>query len=240
MRNSADLFLLIQSLSKVEKMYFKKYTSMHVRGEVNNYTRLFNAFEKQKKYNEKKIISSFRNERFVKQFSVAKNYLYNLLLESLESFHESAESKLNSAIERVDILYKKRLNDQAAKIISSAKKIALHYEKHLHYLALVQRELLLISAKRYAGTSEEEIAEVFQGAFSEIARVKNVFDYWQLNVETYYHIKQKGEYVYIVETTDSSGRQFYRVRVGQLSVLEEANKLSQKLSESGYPAQVYP
>ena len=53
-------------------------------------------------------------------------------------------------------------------------------------------------------------------------------------------LKDKGEYAYIIETMDSSGRQFYRVRVGQLAVLDEANKLSQKLSSLGYPAQVYP
>lgn len=53
-------------------------------------------------------------------------------------------------------------------------------------------------------------------------------------------LKGKGEYAYIVETTDNAGRQFYRVRVGQLSALDDANKLSQKLSSLGYPAQVYP
>ncbi len=53
-------------------------------------------------------------------------------------------------------------------------------------------------------------------------------------------LKHKGEYAYIVETVDSSGRQFFRVRVGQLAVLDEANRLSHKLSSQGYPAEVYP
>ena len=45
---SNDLFQLIQSLSRTEKAYFKKYTSLHVIGERNNYVKLFNAIEKQK------------------------------------------------------------------------------------------------------------------------------------------------------------------------------------------------
>jgi tetratricopeptide (TPR) repeat protein len=54
-------------------------------------------------------------------------------------------------------------------------------------------------------------------------------------------LKQKGEYAYIVETMDSSlGRRFYRVRVGQLALLKEAQKLKVKLAQLGYPAQIYP
>ncbi len=50
----------------------------------------------------------------------------------------------------------------------------------------------------------------------------------------------QNEYAYIVETIDKSGAKFYRVRVGQLSRLEEAEKLDQKLSENGYPTRIYP
>jgi len=77
---------------------------------------------------------------------------------------------------------------------------------------------------------EKQYFAVQVGAFLDRAKAE------QLVVE----LKQRGEYVYIVETTDSAGRQFYRVRVGQLAILDEANKLSQKLSSLGYPTQVYP
>lgn len=195
MEKNNDLYDLIHSLSKGEKAYFKKYTSMHVRGEQNNYTRLFDALEKQKKYDEKKIRHRFRNERFMKQYSVAKNYLYALLLESLESFHTSVESKLGSLINQTDILQKKRLTLQAAKLIRSGKRTAAHYQKPLHYLALVQRELLLISGKRYAGTGENELAELFNDCYTKIDSVRNLFEYWSLNAQIYYHIKLKGGYV---------------------------------------------
>ncbi len=53
-------------------------------------------------------------------------------------------------------------------------------------------------------------------------------------------LQQKGEYAYIVETVDPQGRKFYRVRVGQLVLLDEAQKLKSKLSKAGYPTEIYP
>lgn len=53
-------------------------------------------------------------------------------------------------------------------------------------------------------------------------------------------LKQKQEYAYLVETADPQGRKFYRVRVGQLALLKEAKKLELKLSQAGYPTQIYP
>ncbi len=53
-------------------------------------------------------------------------------------------------------------------------------------------------------------------------------------------LKKKGEYAYLVETTDRDGRVFYRVRVGQLKSLNEANRMQEHLSKQGYPTHIYP
>lgn len=53
-------------------------------------------------------------------------------------------------------------------------------------------------------------------------------------------LKDKSEYAYIVETIDREGRIFYRVRVGQLSRLDDAQQLKVRLSKLGYPTQIYP
>jgi tetratricopeptide (TPR) repeat protein len=53
-------------------------------------------------------------------------------------------------------------------------------------------------------------------------------------------LRLAGEYAYIVETVDPRGRGFYRVRVGQLGKLREAEHLRAKLSRQGYPALIYP
>ena len=53
-------------------------------------------------------------------------------------------------------------------------------------------------------------------------------------------LKEKQEYVYIIESFDQLKQKLYKVRVGQLSLLEEAVKLSSKLSRQGYSTQIYP
>ncbi len=53
-------------------------------------------------------------------------------------------------------------------------------------------------------------------------------------------LKGKGEYAYLVETQDHEGRVFYRVRVGELKNLHEANTMQKRLSNQGYPTHIYP
>ena len=53
-------------------------------------------------------------------------------------------------------------------------------------------------------------------------------------------LKQKAEYAYIIESVDTQNRKFYRVRVGQLAMLKEAQALKNRLAKFGYPAQIYP
>jgi len=78
--------------------------------------------------------------------------------------------------------------------------------------------------------NEEQHFAVQVGAFIDRKRAED------LTVE----LQQKGEYAYIVETLDYEGRTFYRVRVGQLTLLDDAQKLKTKLSKAGYPTQIYP
>lgn len=53
-------------------------------------------------------------------------------------------------------------------------------------------------------------------------------------------LRTKYPYAYIVETVDKAGQKFYRVRIGQFSLLEEALSMARRLSELGYPTLIYP
>ena len=72
MANTNRLFELIHSLSKNEKRYFKLFAGFQM-GE-KKYLLLFDAIAEQKEYDEQKIITKFKGERFLKQLPVAKNY----------------------------------------------------------------------------------------------------------------------------------------------------------------------
>ncbi|MBI3602811.1 MAG: SPOR domain-containing protein [Candidatus Omnitrophica bacterium] len=53
-------------------------------------------------------------------------------------------------------------------------------------------------------------------------------------------LKSGGQYAYIVETTTSDGKKFYRVRVGQMASLLDVQTLEAQLSHQGYPTLIYP
>jgi len=53
-------------------------------------------------------------------------------------------------------------------------------------------------------------------------------------------LSRRGEYAYIIEMVDRQGRKFYRVRVGKLALLDEAEKLKSKLTGLGYPTHIFP
>ncbi len=122
---SDDLFLLIKSLSKTEKRYFKKFSDLHGK-EDNQYLRLFDAIAAEKVYDEDALRKKFQGQAFLRQLPVAKNYLYSKILDSLEFFHRDASihSSVRRNIFRAEVLQKKGLYDQSMKLLRKARKEA--------------------------------------------------------------------------------------------------------------------
>ena len=77
---------------------------------------------------------------------------------------------------------------------------------------------------------EKQFFAVQVGSFTERARAEQLMQ----------ELKGKDEYAYIVETMDPNHKTFYRVRVGELGKLKEAQNLKSKLAKLGYPTRIYP
>src|SRR3990172_3171206 len=119
---SQDLFLLIKSLSKTEKRYFKKFSDLHGKQD-NQYLILFDAITKQKQFDEEALKKQFKGQAFLRQFPVAKNYLYSRILDALEFYHRdsSIHSSVRRNIYRAELLQKKGFYDQSMKLLRRAK-----------------------------------------------------------------------------------------------------------------------
>lgn len=188
MTPSKDLFDLIKSLSKSEKRYFKIYASMQ-KGD-KNYMKLFNEIENQSVYDEAGIKEKFKNEKFIKQLTFTKNYLYKLINKSLISFHgsNSIDFKLNEIINKCKILFKKALYRQFFQNIKLGKKTALEYERFHHYLQFLELEKVLIIKKIIPDSSDTKI---FASEAVILKKIENINDYQKLisELETYYRSK---------------------------------------------------
>lgn len=108
---SKDLFLLIKSLSKGEKRNFKLQAGI-MTGD-KKYIQLFDSLDRQEDYDEQKLSRDYVGG----QFSVAKNYLYKLIMRSLSHYHKGKRIDLASKIQQVNILAEKELYEQADKLL---------------------------------------------------------------------------------------------------------------------------
>ncbi|MCB0397100.1 MAG: hypothetical protein KDD36_10620 [Flavobacteriales bacterium] len=172
MAKSTDLFDLIHSLSGNEKRYFMMQTALQ--SGHKKYERLYKLMEKQKVYDEKLIMKELGKDPMARQLSVAKNYLYNLIMKCLEGYYHSFGAEVRSQITRIEILYYKGLYKQCSTLITRVKKKIKSSERyHLMPEVLVWERMLVVrkeDLKRY----EKNIARIKVDEDEAIAIIQEV------------------------------------------------------------------
>jgi tetratricopeptide (TPR) repeat protein len=148
MLKKGNLFLLVKSLTKSEKRYFRLYAA--VGGSDTNYLRLFDAIDAQQNYDEAAIRHRFEGETFINQLHVTKIYLSDLILKALRNFHagSSVNATVLDLLRDVELLFDKELYGHCLLKLKKAEQLCRRYEK-LPLLAEVlawQRRLLLAQA----------------------------------------------------------------------------------------------
>lgn len=146
------------------------------------------------------------------------------------------EGKYDTAKETVEQLLKdhpqsSQLSLMYLKLARAHLKMA-HWKKASGYLEKIVKEFPESPEQHTARQLLEEkyFFAVQVGAYTERSLAQELVS----------ELKNKGEYSYIVETTDALGNPLYRVRVGELALLTDAQKLRDKLTQSGYSAAIYP
>ncbi|HYF02733.1 MAG TPA: hypothetical protein VEC36_05110 [Patescibacteria group bacterium] len=143
MKPANDLFLLIKSLHKGEKRFFKLYARKYEKDA--NYLRLFEAIDRQHEYDEQALKETFKNDKFAQRLSVTKEYLYEMILCSLRNYGTEVSPEMEVLALRRDIktLISKRLYRQAEKLIVKAKELALQYDLFHELLGILGDEAYL-------------------------------------------------------------------------------------------------
>ncbi len=191
---SDSLHRLIKSMNKPEKRYFKIYASRHS-SEKNNYLKLFEAIDTQKQYSEEAILKKFQKEIFINKFAIAKARLFETVLRSLDAFHanSSIDAQLKRQLHFAEILYKKSLYDQCARMLEAAKRMATKYEKYATLSEVFQWEKKLIEKDNYAGRNEEDLQKLLIEDVRIAERIKNFNDYWNIKSRLFVLLNKKGK-----------------------------------------------
>lgn len=181
MAKNDELHVLIHSLSRSEKRYFKLFCGREASG--GNYLKLFDEIDRQAVYKEAAIKKKFAKEKFVTQLHVTKHYLRNLILKSLRNFHSgiSKDAELKDLLRNVEILFNKELFGLCETELKRAESIALKYELISGYVEVKSwmRKLEQAQEPHHYAKFRELLLEQKE----KIKLLQNTNAYWQLAVE---------------------------------------------------------
>ena len=179
MKKNDDLFQLIKSLSRNERRYFRLFSQLQKGDKA--YLDLFNALDKLREYDEKLFKTKNREKNFISNLAWRKHHLYNLILKSLESYHESIDTEVYSLLHRNEVLYEKGLFKQCKKILIKAKNIAQKYEMY-HIIFEILNWEDMISIKLF---DVERQVKVIEESKHNIVLLSNLTDYKNILQEIY-------------------------------------------------------
>lgn len=192
MTPSGELFKLIKSMSQAEKTYFKKYSRMHTVGKENTYLLLFDAIVKQDEYDEKKLLLQLEKHDFVKHFAVVKKYLYERILDALESYHRDANvhTQVRRAITRAEILHRRGLYGQSVKLVEKTRRIAKEFDLHHALLEIYSTlDLILYTEKNEARNLQQLYGKTTE-SFASIRENMRTHNLFTRMVDCYYNYSQ--------------------------------------------------
>jgi tetratricopeptide (TPR) repeat protein len=192
---SDQLFRLIKSLTTAEKRYFKIFASRHSIGGKNEYVNLFDAIDKQSKYDEARLHTLFKSSTFSHSPAIAKNRLYETVLKSLHAYHgdSSVDVELQRLLHSAEILFKKSLYDECRKLLTRAKKLAQKHEKHFLLFEIYRWEKRLLEKDGYAGCNIEDITEINSIDKEVLDKIKNYSEFWYIKSRLFLLLNKKGK-----------------------------------------------
>ncbi|NRA13388.1 MAG: hypothetical protein HRT57_15695 [Crocinitomicaceae bacterium] len=188
------LYDLITSMSKSEKRYFKLMSSRHTIGEENNYVRIFDHLDKQASYDEGLLFEKFKGEAFLNRFSITKKRLYDHVLSALDSFHSSnsIEAQIHKMLHSADILFERSLYDQSRRILRSAEKLALKYEKSVLMIEISNKQKRILETGGYVNISDADLVEMSDNLDVFINRIKEYNKIWSVKSQLFAQLAKKG------------------------------------------------
>ena len=149
------LALLVNSLTKGEKRYFRMYSALQEGSK--DYLFLFEILEKNTAPETAKL--SFNKLRPEASYDVTAKYLYKVITDSLVHIRmdQHPSAKLSIALLKVNILFEKSLYDQGFKQLKKIQTSAHIHEQSLIHLAAAKLELYYLSNLQFNNITESEL-----------------------------------------------------------------------------------
>lgn len=155
MNKSISLFILIKSLSKAEKRYFKLYSK--IQGGDKVYMSLFDMMESNA--SESEIYEIFRQSHDGKSYEMAVKHLYKTILDCLVLLREKQDmqTQVFNHISKAAIMFEREMTNEAFTELNKAKSIATKYEYDSLLLLIRRTELKYLHTINFRGIDEKKL-----------------------------------------------------------------------------------
>lgn len=172
MSTVSEVFELVHSLTKSEKRYIKLN---HYGKDSGVMTGLLDAIDKFSGENEDSFKLKHKGEKFMKNYSYNKFYLYKFIIKNLAEYNreKSVDAKIHNMIMECKILFAKALYRQYFKSVQKAKQYALRHERHGYYLQILDMEKIIIKKEEI---QTEKGGAIYNEAAAAIEHMKNSFE----------------------------------------------------------------
>jgi hypothetical protein len=184
---SADLYHLIRSLSRSEKLFFKKNARNKQLTAGRQYLQLFELLSKTREFNEELLIREMGYERKKMAYAVLKNYLYNEVMDTLVLYNQknALVGRSLQQLQQLAILAEKGLLDQFMKIWRRLYKEALSVE-HFQLIFMLKEQLYGLKMNFVVKTNHAQLRKIveednaFTDAYNRLQQLKNLYLHIQL------------------------------------------------------------
>ena len=182
MKKQDHLFLLIKSMSKSEKRYFKRFATLNG-SRQKAYLNLFDFIEQQPSSKDADIKSHFTDHAFTTQLHVIKNYLSSLIMKALRNYHEgkTKNGELKQLLREVEILFERELYGQCSVTIDKVIRIASKYERFETLIDAYRWKRQLLQATQGVIKARNEIRDLLNEESQTLKKLKNINELIDLN-----------------------------------------------------------
>jgi hypothetical protein len=155
MNKTDSLLILVKSLTKAEKRYFRLWSNLQSGDKV--YLSLFDLLDTHSSLDE--VLVQFEKEQGGKCFEMAVKYLYAVLMDCLLRLREKqdVQTDICNKISKAAILFERELFEDAIDELNKAKRLATDFENDLLLQLIRRTELQYLRAFDFEGLTEREL-----------------------------------------------------------------------------------
>lgn len=158
MARTSSLVLLVNSLTKAEKRYFKLSAGLQTGSK--NYLDLFDLLEKNSYRKADELKRDFKLQHPTASFEITSKYLYSIIMESLLHLKNNEGDeiiKMNNALSMVKILFEKSLHVEGFKQLEKLQKLAERKGNFIIQLSALRLELNYRSQLNFLDITEADL-----------------------------------------------------------------------------------